>query len=134
MNAINETKCMPLLCHKNVFNMIDFNYTKLTSLIFIISLYDQNSGTMFRLSFFWSEILFIQVILAATEARSQGKITVALIERKPFVVLDENGTPNGLDVLIVKNFARNFNLQMHYYVINSIKKCSDELSTKANLR
>lgn len=47
------------------------------------------------------------------------KITVALSERKPFAMLDQNGTPKGLDVLIVENFAQKFHLQIDYVVINS---------------
>lgn len=46
-------------------------------------------------------------------------ITVALSERIPFVIFDRNGTPNGLDILIIENFGRKFNLQIDYLVVNS---------------
>lgn len=46
-------------------------------------------------------------------------ITVALSERKPFVILDGNATPTGLDVLIIENFARKFNLKIKYIIMNT---------------
>lgn len=49
----------------------------------------------------------------------EQKITVALSERRPFVILDQNGTPKGLDISIIENFAKKFHLQIDYIVINS---------------
>lgn len=46
------------------------------------------------------------------------KITVALSERNPFVILNQNGAPKGLDILIIENFARKSNLQIDYFLVN----------------
>lgn len=46
------------------------------------------------------------------------KITVALSERNPFVILNQNGAPKGLDILIIENFARKLNLQIDYFLVN----------------
>lgn len=47
------------------------------------------------------------------------EITVALSERPPFVIFDRNGTPNGLDVLIIKNFAKKLKLQIDFLIVNT---------------
>lgn len=48
------------------------------------------------------------------------KISVAVSEQKPFVILDPNGgSPKGLDVLIVENFAKKFNFKIDYYILNA---------------
>lgn len=49
----------------------------------------------------------------------EHKITVALSERKPFVIFDGNKSPRGLDVTIIENFAQKFKLQIDYYICNS---------------
>lgn len=46
-------------------------------------------------------------------------ITVALSQQKPFVILDKNGSPTGLDVSIMENFAKKFNIHIDYIVVNS---------------
>lgn len=46
-------------------------------------------------------------------------ITVALSERIPFAFFDPNGTPKGLDVLIIENFARKFKLKIDYLAVNT---------------
>lgn len=88
---------------------------------------------MLPLSLFLFEIFSIQV-------RSQEKIIVAFTERKLFVMLDEDGTPKGLDVLVIQNFVRKFNLQVDYYIMDTYEnynfneEYSDEFSTQTNLR
>lgn len=52
-------------------------------------------------------------------AESNGKISVMLSERNPFVFFNENGTPVGLDISIIENFAQKFHLRIDYIVINS---------------
>lgn len=59
------------------------------------------------------------VFAASFNEHSNREITVALSEQKPFVILNRNETPKGLDVLIIENFAMKFNLRIKYFVINS---------------
>lgn len=69
------------------------------------------------------EILFV-AFGAATEQTSsemlfhKNRIAVTLSERKPFVKIDQNGSPVGLDVLIIQNFAHRFKLSVEYFIIN----------------
>lgn len=67
-------------------------------------------------------IVLLKVFLffiVSIEGRDDRKIVVALSEQRPFVMFDQNGTPTGLDVLIIKNFARKFNFQVDYSILNS---------------
>lgn len=52
------------------------------------------------------------------KAVEENKITVTLSGRKPFVILNSDGAPKGLDVLIIENFAKKLNLQIDYSVVN----------------
>lgn len=72
----------------------------------------------------------------ATKVRTQEKVTVTLSERKPFLMLYKNGTPKGLDVLVIENFARNNNLQIDYYIINTFENTNfnEKFSTQTNSR
>lgn len=45
---------------------------------------------------------------------SQSKITVALSERKPFVIVNQNGQRSGLDISIIENFAQTLKRQVEY--------------------
>lgn len=47
------------------------------------------------------------------------QIKIGLSDRKPFVILNENELPKGLGVTIVENFAKKYNLQTDYLIINS---------------
>lgn len=53
------------------------------------------------------------------ELGSYRKITVAVSERIPFVVLDQNETLMGLDVQILENFAKKFKLQIDYVIVDA---------------
>lgn len=53
------------------------------------------------------------------EVKPEQKLTVALIERKPFITFDQNGSPKGLDVLIIENFAIRFNMRINNVLFNS---------------
>lgn len=65
-------------------------------------------------------ILFIKIASVITlENSSVSIISVGLSERKPFTYLNENGIPKGLDVLIMDNFAKEFNFQLEFIIINS---------------
>lgn len=66
----------------------------------------------------WS-ILLLGAVLARTVALEKHKITVAVSERKPFVVIDQSGKPKGLDVLIIEHFARKFNLHIDFIIVNA---------------
>lgn len=69
------------------------------------------------LSIFLFEMFFV---MDSGSSAYPKKIKVALSERKPFVILDSNGgSPKGLGVSIVDNFARNSNLQIDYLMTNS---------------
>lgn len=46
-------------------------------------------------------------------------ITVALSERNLFMTFDPNGTPKGLDVMLLENFARKFSLDIKYVIMNT---------------
>lgn len=82
---------------------------------------------MLHSSLFWFVIFLIQITVAAnTKVQFQEKITVALSERRPFVVFDEDGTPKGLDVLLIENFARKFNFQIDYYIMDSFENLNIE--------
>lgn len=72
-------------------------------------------------SIFWFKIVFV---IISRCSGSFNTITVALSERKPFVLFDHDGTPKGLDVSIVENFATKFNLQIVYYIANSTQYIS----------
>lgn len=64
-------------------------------------------------------IVILCVISIPLQESDKHKIIVALSERKPFTILNEIGPPNGLDVLIMQNFAQKFKFQVEYIVINS---------------
>lgn len=53
------------------------------------------------------------------QAHLYRKITVAVSEQKPFSYLDQNGKPKGIDVEIIENFGRKFNLQIDYVPFNT---------------
>lgn len=75
----------------------------------------------------WAILLFVILLNSGEVVGKQAfpklspdhKITVTLSERKPFVFLDENGAPKGLDVLIIENFARKLNLKIDYFIVDS---------------
>lgn len=63
------------------------------------------------------------------------KIIVAVEQRKPFSIVNENGTLSGLGVQIIDQFARKLNLAVDYLVINSSKSSdSKTFSAQVNLR
>lgn len=68
------------------------------------------------------------------------KVIVALREHKPFLVLDESETPTGLNIQLIENFSRKFNLHVDYYIMDHVERFnlneeySNNLSTQANLR
>src|SRR5215468_785866 len=77
--------------------------------------------------FIWG-ILWLMIISKSSQATAKKSfpklsphhdITVTLSERKPFVILNENGQPQGLDTLIIENFAHKFNLKIKYFVVNT---------------
>lgn len=75
------------------------------------------------------------VFAASIDKHPNREITVALSERKPFVILNQNEAPKGLDVLIIENFASKNNLRIKYRVINSSLNTalSNSLRVKTNL-
>ena len=60
----------------------------------------------------------------SAELGSDRRITVAISERIPFVILGRNRTSMGLDVQILENFAKKFHLQIDYVIINSSLNCA----------
>lgn len=52
------------------------------------------------------------VVSVHPRSHTNQTITIAVSERIPFVILDRDATPKDLDVLIVENFARKFNVQI----------------------
>lgn len=71
-------------------------------------------------SIFLCFILFIRIIATLDHKffETNTKITVTLSERKPFAFLNSKGKPQGLDVLIIQNFAENCNLDEEYVFVN----------------
>lgn len=74
-----------------------------------------------------SQILFYVVLFNCVKAvekqafsklRPKKKITVTLSGRKPFVILNSNGAPKGLDVTIMENFAKRLNFGIDYSLVN----------------
>lgn len=66
----------------------------------------------------WLWFSILSNIILLTSVRTENKLTVAFTEQKPFVILNQNGTPSGLDVLIVQNFAKHFNFELKFLPIN----------------
>lgn len=86
--------------------------------LFLMRLNSRISWKMLSLLIFLIEILC--VISTSLEKSTNRKIIVAVLsERKPFTIIDEIGPPNGLDALMIENFARKFNFQVEYIDINS---------------
>lgn len=50
--------------------------------------------------------------------RDNHKITVGLSVRKPFMMLNQNSAPTGIDIMIIENFARKLNLTIDYILVN----------------
>lgn len=75
---------------------------------------------------FWTVFLLNFLLFASFADQSQNSrklqqfnITVAFWEQKPFVNIDENGKPNGLDVQIIENFAKKYDFHINYISLNS---------------
>lgn len=74
----------------------------------------------------WPILLFVALLHSSEAVKKpefsklhpDHKITVALSERDPFVVFNQNGAPKGLDILIIENFARKLNLKIDYFLVN----------------
>lgn len=64
------------------------------------------------------KILFCAA-LAANVPKPQNEIMVAFSQRQPFVFRSEDQVLKGLDVLIVENFAKKFQLQIKYIEFNT---------------
>lgn len=63
---------------------------------------------------------------------SDRLITVVASVAEPFVIYDENSsTPKGLDVDIINNFAKQFNLQVKFLMAN---ENLNEISANGNQR
>lgn len=77
----------------------------------------------------WHSIDFVVIFSVAIFAHAEHlrlelgtghRISVAVSERNPFVVFDQNGGQSiGLDVSIVKNFAKKFGFEIDYTVLNA---------------
>lgn len=78
--------------------------------------------TLTWLFLFILEISSIGIVFTENQRFSQTrpirKIKVSLSERRPFVVLGQNGKAKGLDVIIIENFAAKYNLQLEYFHLN----------------
>lgn len=75
------------------------------------------------------------VISIPLNESTNKKIIVAIAQRKPFTIINENGPPSGLDVQIIDQFARKFNLKVDYLFINpSLRSKFDDSPAQVNLR
>lgn len=62
----------------------------------------------------WIFMFFAISIALIDVARSENKLTVTFSEQSQFVNLNQNGTPTGLDALIIQNFAEIFKFKVNY--------------------
>lgn len=69
---------------------------------------------MFRLAFI---IIILKITPRFSELKSPNKFTVLVSQTKPFAFY-ENHSLKGLDIEIIRNFARKFNLQIKYVILN----------------
>lgn len=69
-----------------------------------------------RLSFLFGLYLAVAI---STEGYSEAKLSVAFSERKPFLTFNPDGSIRGVDVSILNNFARKFNLNIEYQFVNT---------------
>lgn len=70
------------------------------------------------------QLLFVMV---SASLDISSTITVALLERKPFVMINHGGKPKGLAISIVENFAKKFSHKIQYLMVNSLfASASDE--------
>lgn len=59
--------------------------------------------------------MFFAISIALIDvARSENKLTVTFSEQSQFVNLNQNGTPTGLDALIIQIFAEIFKFKVNY--------------------
>lgn len=77
--------------------------------------------TLKKMVLIWS-ILWCVTLVTSVEAveklHHHNKITVNLSGRKPFVMLNQNAAPMGLDVFIIEHFAQELNLWIDYLAVN----------------
>lgn len=64
------------------------------------------------------EIMLFETIATINQVPLKKKLTVAWSEREPFLNINQNGTPTGLDVHIVLNFAKKFHFEVEYIFVN----------------
>lgn len=68
---------------------------------------------------FWLTYSMIILSLQSFEAKSTSNINVMVSHAEPFVYFDvKKQSLKGLDVEIIKNFAKKFNLKINYIVTN----------------
>lgn len=70
-------------------------------------------------------LLFVLVILVAVNGCRPSempgdncKITVALLENRPFVKINGNDEPIGLDMSILKHFIKKYDISVDYIIAN----------------
>lgn len=56
---------------------------------------------------------------SSVNSNSSNEILVGFLMRKPFVFRNEAGALEGLDVLMIENFAKKFNLHVNYLEYNT---------------
>lgn len=61
--------------------------------------------------FFFLKLIIAGEVLAMEPTE---KIIVGFTKREPFVYTDQHGNRNGLDIMIMENFARKHNLKLEY--------------------
>lgn len=71
------------------------------------------------LLFLVGSILFQSDLIASLNHHFDRELTVAISERIPFAQFDQNGTPTGLDVSIISNFAKKLNFHVNYVTVNA---------------
>lgn len=65
-----------------------------------------------------SQVLFILGVVSFIEPQANQRISIMYSKRSPFVMQSGSAPPKGMDVSIIENFARKFNLQIDYVQSN----------------
>ena len=70
---------------------------------------------MLRLSAVLFIFFFLELVIAEDiSVRPTEKIIVGFSKREPFIYANKSGTLKGLDISIMENFARKFNLKLEF--------------------
>lgn len=76
----------------------------------------------------WSILLFVILLNSSGSVEkfdfpklhpNHNKISVALFGRSPFIMLNQNEAPKGIDIILIETFAQKLNLKINYFLVNT---------------